>query len=414
MFNWNFAKKLFDGFTILRWTDFIRPTEFVQIEKSASQAILSYIIGKEYEEMTGKTLDWNYIVDSNVYGFLCKVATSDIKATIGNKIKKNNLSGLRNFIIDVFFDDKGKCKYSSNSLIDKNKLIKYINASKDLKEVNLVEYQICYIAHKFATYREFKYISNFNQLIPDKDRVENDISTMAIREQIKDQNLVSILTKLEETNNNLTLFYAYFEKLRPQIRWSQTCRIPQTTVLGHSMYVALLTYFAIKDLEVINNADKVLVDSFYAALFHDLPESLTRDIISPVKSKIKGLNTELSKYEYEEVNEKMIQRINDKNWKTDFLYLLGVQNGTFKYEFDREYVLGELIKSIDLTAAFVEAKMSVEFGINSEEIQKGIKNTSIKLRDKVFRYDSPDWRQSKNTLNFNEFLASIPQYKEGV
>lgn len=425
MFSWNFAKKLFDGFTILRWTDFIRPTEFVQIEKSASQAILSYIIGHEYEERKGIKLDWTFIVESNIYGLLCKIATSDIKSTIGNKIKKDHLDELKSFILKVYFDGD-KCRYQPHMLIEKSKLEKYIAESNNAFDCNnkkRIEFEICYIAHKFATYREFKYLAVFNQFSPDKERVENDISTTAIKARIEDDILKAILSDLEVSNSNLSLFFSYFEKLKPQIRWSQTCRIPQTTVLGHSMYVAILTYFSIKCLDMEENADEFLVDSFFAALFHDLPESLTRDIISPVKRSIENLDNELANYEYEEVISKMTIKIDNKKWKNDFLCLLGATgNNNFKPFTDRNYVLGELIEIIDKMAAFVEAKMSVEFGINSEEIQSGIKYTSEKLKDKVISYSSTKSslgsakivKTSRNELAFNDFLASIPQYVEGV
>lgn len=412
MFSWNFAKKLFDGFTILRWTDFMRPTEFVQMEKSASQAILSYIIGKEYEERTGNSLNWRFIVESNIYSLLCKIATSDIKSTINGKIKKDHLAELTNYIIGFYFEENGTCKYGN--LIDKKKLEKYIIGDDKEK----IESEICYVAHKFASYREFCHLKIFNPLSPDKTRVENEISPAQLKTQISDGCVRDILENLSDDSDNLCLFYSYFEKLKPQVRWSQTCRLPQTTVLGHSMYVAVLTYFVIMELGVQNDADKVLVDSFFAALFHDLPESLTRDIISPVKRNIEKLEVKLAEYEYEEVTQKMTSKIYRKSWKKDFLYLLGKtsQKGKkFNPFTDRASVLGNLIESLDKTAAFVEAKMSVELGVNSEELQKGLKYSVLAIKDKVYSYkDKGDWRQSANTLNFNDFLASIPQYQQGV
>lgn len=424
MFSWDFAKKIFDGFTILRWTDFIRPVEFVQIEKSANQAILSYIIGKEYEERSGNDLNWEYIIESNIYGLLCKIATSDIKSTIGNKIKKDHLDEVKNYIVNYYFDNTGTSKYNfvgvldySVNLLEKDKLEKYIleSNSKEGSKSNPIEFQICYLAHKFATYREFLYISFFNPLSPDKERVNNDIGTTNIKTKLDNVIIQGILEDLEISNSNLTLFYSYFEKLKPQVRWAQTCRIPQTTVLGHSMYVALLTYFAIKELNLKKDAHLVLVDSFFAALFHDLPESLTRDIISPVKRNIENLEKELASYEYNEVIEKICSKIEGKQWKNDFLELLGKENDKFVPFNDRKYVLGKLIEAIDKTAAFMEAKMSVQLGVNSDEIQKGIKNTTIKLSNLTFNYKNDgDWRKSLNVLNFNDFLASIPQYNEGV
>ncbi len=417
MFSWKCAKKLFDAFTILRWTDFIKPIEFVQMEKSAMQAILSYIIGKEYEERTNNALDWDYIVESNIYGLLCKIATSDIKSTISNKIIKDHLKELKKFIINVYFDKSGKSKYGLDGIIDKKNLERYIIESNTTidKIGSQVEYEICYSAHKFATYREFCYIRQFNELSPDTSRVEYQINPTAIVSKLKDKNVISIISELADKQSRLCCFFSYFEKLKPQIRWSQTCRLPLTTVLGHSMYVAVLTCFAIKEFGVENNENRVLVDSFFAALFHDLPESLTRDIISPVKRNIENLEEHLAEYEYQEVNEKMISQITEKRWAKDFLRLLGeTDDKKFNAFSDREYIFGELISYIDKSAAFMEAKMSVNFGVDSDELQKGIEYCSNKIKDKVFEYRENDWKKSKNVLKFNDFLASIPHYNIGV
>lgn len=416
MFTWAFAKKIFDGFTIMRWTDFIRPCEFVQIEKSASQAALSYIIGKEYEERTGEKLDWEFIVGSNIYGLLFKIATSDIKSTVSNKIKKDEgyLPQLKTYVLGVYFND-GKCKYEPECLIDSNEFSKYIeqaNFKDKIDEEHKIEYEVCYLAHKFATYREFCYIKGLNSMLPDIKKVESELQTANLKAEIENETLKKIFNELEY-DSSLLKFYSYFEKLRPQVRWSQTCRIPQTTVLGHSMYVAMLTYFSIKELEIDNVKGSILVDSFFAALFHDLPESLTRDIISPVKRSVGGLDDKLAAYEYEVIQDNVISNIKDKKWSNDFLELLGLDNDKFNPFSNKKLILGELIKKMDYIAAFMEAKMSVEMGIDSEELQKGIKFTTEALKNSIFTCSSADYI-IKNSLYFNDFLASIPHYEEGV
>lgn len=419
MFTWSFAKKIFESFTILRWTDFMRPTDFVQIEKNASQAILCYIIGKEYEEKTGQTLDWKFIVESNIYGLLFKIATSDIKSTVSNEIKKqdNYLKQLSDYIINAYYDDKMLSK-DAKMLLNKKNFKKYVetaNRKEKIDEKHKVEYEICYIAHKFSTYREFCYIKNFNEASPDFSKVNAELQTANIRNKTTNDTLKRIFRELE-IDSNLSKFYMYFEKLRPQIRWSQTSRIPQTTVLGHSMYVAVLTYFAIVELNKKSKSkckDKVLVDNFYSALFHDLPESLTRDIISPVKREVKGLKENLARIEYDIINENMFNLIPDKEWRKDFFYLLGVKNGTFDSFCDRKFIFGKLIKFMDNIAAFMEAKLSVETGIDSHELQKGIYYTYNELLNQCFSTVT-EYYEVVTPLFLNDFLASIPQYKEGV
>lgn len=408
MLTWNFTKKLFNGFMIQRWTDFIRPCEYVQLEKSATQAILSYLIGKEYEANANKNLDWEYIIDNSIYGLLCKIATSDIKATISKQIKKEHLDDFINYIMGVYCDNNNASKYSVE--INATKISDYLGENNK----TLIENQICYIAHKFSTYFEFKSIERFNTNSPDIERVRQDLNPTTIINEVSDVVLQKIALSLSVKTEDIYIIFAYFEKLRPQIRWSQTCRIPQTTVLGHSMYVAALTYFVIKDLKIENDENKYLVDSFYCALFHDLPESLTRDIISPVKNSINNFNEMLAAYEYTEVSSKIVARIKKEENIKHFLYLLGKTDTTpasFKYEINRGNILGSLIKGMDMLAAFMEAKMSVLLGVNSEEIQKGIKTTSNYLRDVK---DVIPENVSCQNIDFSKFLSSIPQHTQGV
>lgn len=408
MFDWGLTKKLFDGFMILRWTDFIKPMEYTQIEKSATQAVLSYLIGKEYEERTGKALDWEFIVRSNIFGLLCKIATSDIKATINNKIKTDHAEELKEYILGVYFDDDGEFKYRPKNIITQKDMENFVGKS-DIE--NSIEYEICYAAHKFSTYREFCYIENLNLFSPDTEVVKKEISPATFINKVKDKHIKEIIKKLESPKDELFIFYSYFEKLKPQIRWSQTCRLPQTTVLGHSMYVAVLTYFAVKEMQVVSDESAVVVNSFFAALFHDLPESLTRDIISPVKRSIKQFESKLAEYEYQQVCEKMADKIQDRKWKQHFMLLLGEDDKKFMPFNDRHGVLGELVEIIDKIAAFIEAKMSIELGVNSDELQKGLRSSSNFIRDRVFDFrTNSDWRKSKNPLLLNDFLASIPHY----
>ncbi|MCA6069567.1 MAG: HD domain-containing protein [Endomicrobium sp.] len=52
-----------------------------------------------------------------------------------------------------------------------------------------------------------------------------------------------------------------------------------------------------------------MVNNFYSALFHDLPEILTKDIVSPVKSSISGLEDIIKQYERKQVDEKILPLI---------------------------------------------------------------------------------------------------------
>ena len=87
MINKKLALKIFEGFSIQRWTDLIRPFDFVEMDNAAEEMVLAYIIGK-YEENKGVYIDWNWIIHASLFDLLKKIALCDIKAPIQQMLKK--------------------------------------------------------------------------------------------------------------------------------------------------------------------------------------------------------------------------------------------------------------------------------------------------------------------------------------
>lgn len=91
-------------------------------------------------------------------------------------------------------------------------------------------------------------------------------------------------------------------QLRFQIRWADTPRVPETSVLGHMFLVAGYAYFFSLSLGA---CPARRVNNFFAGLFHDLPELLTRDIITPVKRSVNQLPSLLRAYELQELERRV-------------------------------------------------------------------------------------------------------------
>ena len=87
MINKKLALKIFEGFSIQRWNDLIRPFDLVEMDNAAEEMVLAYIIGK-YEENKGVYIDWNWIIHASLFDLLKKIALCDIKAPIQQMLKK--------------------------------------------------------------------------------------------------------------------------------------------------------------------------------------------------------------------------------------------------------------------------------------------------------------------------------------
>jgi putative hydrolase of HD superfamily len=136
-------------------------------------------------------------------------------------------------------------------------------------------------------------------------------------------------------------------------------------------------------------------NNFYAGLFHDIPELLTRDIISPVKSSVQGIGDLIREYEGREIEHRLFS-ILDRSVYTGLVdrlsYFLGIEVGSEfestilqdgsarivsweqlqgQYNHDRFCPKdGRMLKICDHLAAFLEAYTALSNGITNAHLQQ--------------------------------------------
>lgn len=174
--------------------------------------------------------------------------------------------------------------------------------------------------------------------------------------------------------------------------------MPQTFVMGHMLVVAILSYFM--TLELDNPCRKRLENNFFAGLFHDLPEVLTRDIVSPVKNSIKGLDSIISEIEDEQMCE-VIYPLLPPSWHAEIEYYTQnefdskiIDDGDIdmvtsdiineKYNDDKYNPIdGQIIRGCDHLSAYIEAYMSLSYGIRSEQMMSGYEHLRERYANKI-------------------------------
>ena len=172
-------------------------------------------------------------------------------------------------------------------------------------------------------------------------------------------------------------------QLRFQKRWAQVQRLPPTSVLGHLLMVAVLSWLI--SIE-IGAGERRRRNDFYGGLFHDVPEVLTRDIISPVKRSVKGLE-ELIKNLERQVMEENFFPLLPHRWRDDMMYMVmdefenrlridgavKIVDGDLSAEQgrdDMDPVDGRIIEVCDKLSAYIEAKESIKLGICPVQLEE--------------------------------------------
>jgi putative hydrolase of HD superfamily len=381
-------KELFKGFTVLRWNDKLRPVEFIEMDKHSHKMMIAWCLAK-YEEARRNEVNWVNIIRGGVYELLRRVVIRDIKNPIFFRIQKEYkdvYKKLNEWVFNYF-----KSRLSDETLL--NELYEYIVEDALIDDFSRY---ILDAAHKYASYLEFLLIKQINPLGYQIEEIERDM----LKDIARFMELEGI-RKLA-TRQKVADFIELCSQLRFQIRWSQTPRIPRTSVLGHSMFVASASYFITRDN---NPCPRRLYNNFFGGLFHDLPETVTRDIIHPVKSSSEDFEAIIHNLE-QELAEKEIYPLLESSWVNEIRYFTQ-DEFLNKVVIDRKVVTidsveeisenynkdefspydGRIIRAADHLGAYLEAKSSIDFGIRSEDLASAIETIRNSYQIKIGNVD---------------------------
>ncbi len=385
MVNSQFILKIFEGFSIQRWNDLVRPFEIVEMDKAAEKMIAAYIIGK-FEENAGRKLNWEWMIYSSLFYLLKKISLCDIKSPVQQMIRQrypDEYQKINGWIFsqykDIIGDEELLSMFSD-----------YCGGKQNLKDDEMVlAERVLQAAHRFSSLRELQMIEPVNE----KERITK-IKEELLCEVEKYTDLAGMRCLLDR-NSRAFLFIMKIEQLRFQTRWNQTPRVPKTSVLGHCFFVAVLSLLLLRDSGV-KFCKKRLFNDFFSALFHDLPESVTRDIISPVKQATTELPGIVKQIEDEIVHAELVPLM-ESFYVDEILYFTSnefknriliseldggktSQNVSFE-ELQENYnsdvyspVDGKIVRLADHLSALIEAASSIKYGITSRQLTSGRDN----------------------------------------
>lgn len=378
MINPKIIDYIFSSASIQRWNDYPRMVELVELDKQAHKFIIAYFIAKHEQDV-----NMTHLIEAGIFEFLRRVVVTDIRPDVfrkalqkkGKEINAWVLSKLKNSIEDI---DAG------NFL---KKFEDYLNDPNMYQKERFILKAASYLATKW----EFGIVYQTSQFLNDIEDVKKEVE-----EELEDYYELIAVRKIA-MNKKLAKIVDLSGRLRFQKRWAQTPRVPETSVLGHMLTVAIFGYFfSLK----INACEKRLQNNFFTALFHDLPEALTRDIISPVKYCVDELADIIAEYEVQQIEDKILPYIPEL-YKAEFSYILGLDNENYKDEFEDKInengiikvvddlhrynmdkysaIDGKALKQCDKLSAFIEASLSISHGIKSKELVNGKKQIMSSL-----------------------------------
>jgi putative hydrolase of HD superfamily len=381
MLSASLIEQFFSSASIQRWNDYPRMVELVELDKQAHKFIIAFFLaGVEREK-----INHVHLIEAGIFEFLRRGVVTDIRPDVFRKALQKKEDEINKWVLANLYD---KLIDVENGEFYK-RFERYLSNPSMYKKERFILKAASYLSTKW----EFSIVYQTSQFLSGIDRVKE-----AVEEEIEDYYELIGVRKIA-MNKKLAKIIDLSGRLRFQKRWAQTPRIPETSVLGHMLIVAILGYFYSLHIKA---CPKRMENNFYCALFHDLPEALTRDIISPVKYSVSGLNDIISEYEIDMIEDEILPFI-PSNMQKHFKYLLGLYGENEKDEFlnkineKRVMVVdtlstynedkfnaidGVALKNCDRLSAFIEAVLSISHGVKSKELTKGKEYIKATLKEK--------------------------------
>lgn len=357
---------IFEAASIERWNDHIRPSRgFTELDKQSHKMIYAYILSKLDGEV-----DRLKLVEGGIFEFLHRLVLTDIKPPVFHRLMKEKGEELNRWALSSVKDYVSSTPHNFYEKMERY----FTDENYSAKEKRILE-----AAHYLATKWEFDIIYDMCRSYYgiDDTRTEIDLKLNSLKGfECFDAFLSS---------SNFRGFASLVGELRFQQRWSRCPRIPETSVCGHMLIVAILAYFCSCET---NACDERIANNFMAGLFHDIPEVLTRDIVSPVKNSVEGLDELIKSIEQEQM-ETVLYPLIPEDWRDEIGYFTdnefcnkARQDGkiiiTTSEILDEKYnngefspIDGELIRGCDHLAACIETYFSHIYGITTHTLRNG-------------------------------------------
>lgn len=361
------------GTKIKRWNNFPR-IEYVSFLDNIGFVIHIALFLAHLEEKNGVRVDTLYIIKKVMFESLKGLMLSDINA------------GTRDYITAINAD---MYKQVEKVALEKILSLPWIESIK--QDISLTlwmekekENTIIRAARKYSAWKECSvnakvYTETFEVPLHIIEKELHELSGI----------LPSLKTLLE--SQDYQTYLSHIRRLSHSIRWSGENRLVPISVMSHLVIVAFISYcmFMIENLSW--KKDWNLKTMLYTAFYHDIPEAITGDILSPIKNSVVWFPEVIEQAEEKMLHDYMFCHIEEdyKAFLTPLLF----------HPFDTED--GKIVKYADILSALYEAKIEVIFwnGRDYEEICHKMETKMMNIELKSVDYFLKNWLFEFNEKN---------------
>lgn len=362
-----------------RWTAFQTSGNYNELAKQSLNMVITYMLAA-YAEHDGKVIQWTKFPKLAIYrAFEKAYVYFDTPEHIIDQLCEKS---------DV---DKKHFKEATNEIIGEQtnkKFVAFLNEATDSYESRIYK-----AATKIATLVELE---------ANKFRMDQTAYCSTLRElliAIDSYKDIPGVDEMSDVKGSVFKVLSKISKLRNQNRWAVTCYSVKCSVLGHLFDTGIFAY--LMSLELNPKDEQLATDIFFMGIYHDIAETWTTDVPSPIKDRVKGLREGTEKFELHMIEQKLYSQVPE--------FLKGkIQKAMFEDEINA--VHKRLIKGADYLSADSECWRQYVAGSREFEFIRAISRNSDHIRDGKIIMSEAGIRLHKYLLRYAEAVTKdIPE-----
>lgn len=356
-----------------RWTSFITKGSHDEISKQSLNCVVCFMLASEIEKK-GETINWNLFPKIAIYRAFQKAYVNyDVPEHILKEIC--SIGGL-NF--DEIF---AKVTNETIKKIAGEELTDFLKSGYGTREEMIYK-----AATKIATLLELKEIKN--NVNGDYEAKYEEIISSMVKYTIR----IPELEDFKEQNGKYWKVFRDISKLRYQNRWASYSYQVECSVLGHLFETAEFAYFMALEL---GYEEEIATKCFFMGIFHDVPETYTKDIPSPIKDTIPKFRELTEKYELMMMEKNMYPLLSENlSQKLKEMMFEAPENEKFK----------ALIKGADYMSAISEIWRQLKAGTRDERLVTAMEGHFPKFEAGIAKF----------TPNTEEFAYKMLVYAKSL
>lgn len=347
------------GLSMKRWNNFPR-IEDVSHMDNVWYVIHIALFLAYLEEKDWKKIDREFLIKRIIFNSFLSLLTSDINSWTREYIKN----------IDPSIFERIEEIWIQNILdLDSPDFIKKDLESTLRNTENKLELLIIDCAKKYAGLNECLVNSKIYDDIYEVPL--NEINSFLTQKRLELKSLDTLLK-----NENYKRYLSHIRRLSHSMRWSWQTRIFPISVMSHLVVITFIAYIIWK-IENNNWWNFSMEELLLRTIYHDIPEAITWDIITPTKKSVEWFNETLEKVEIKMMDDYMFSYVDIDYREQVFEYMLN----------PFEWNIWKIAKNADIYSALLEAKVERNYWWkNYSDIYRKIKKILNKIDSSSMDY----------------------------